>query len=429
MDILSRTKTAFDFIFRPGKNKLLNNYFKMLDGYVPIFHSYDGGIYEMELTRSCVHTFATHASKLMPTVSGADLKNLQFILENKPNPFMVGAQFLYKTATIYEVKNTCWIIPIYDKNDSLCGFYPANPEVVEIVQTEDGTPWIRFTFGDNSKGAMELSLCGVINKYLYKNDLQGETNDALNPTLQLLTVQNQGISEGIKNSASFRFMASVGNFSKAKDLKNERENFVKENLGPENGGLLLFPNTYTNIQQVKANIQIVDPEQMKIIQTRVYDYFGCNEDIIQNKCVGDAWDAYYEGKIEPFAIQLSQAMTYMAFTNLEQSRGNKIVWSSNRLQYMSNKDKLQTSSQMFDRGVFSLNMIMDIWNLPHVEGGDKRYIRKEYTEISQLDQVAQLKAELESAKAALNSQTTNDPDDDPDDDKNQGGTEDGNANE
>jgi esterase/lipase len=69
---------------------------------------------------------------------------------------------------------------------------------------------------------------------------------------------------------------------------------------------------------------------------------------------------------------------------------------------MTNADKLQVSSQMFDRGVLSLNGVMDIWNLPHVEGGDKRYIRKEYTEVSQLDQVTQLQQELQSAQAQLN---------------------------
>jgi hypothetical protein len=68
---------------------------------------------------------------------------------------------------------------------------------------------------------------------------------------------------------------------------------------------------------------------------------------------------------------------------------------------MTNTDKLQVSSQMFDRGVLSLNDIMDIWNLPHVEDGDKRYIRKEYTEISQLDEVARLQAELTSTQAEL----------------------------
>lgn len=62
------------------------------------------------------------------------------------------------------------------------------------------------------------------------------------------------------------------------------------------------------------------------------------------------------------------------------------MWSANRLQYMTNSDKLQVSSQMFDRGILSTNDVMDIWQLPHVPDGDKRYIRKEYAEISKLYQ-------------------------------------------
>lgn len=145
--------------------------------------------------------------------------------------------------------------------------------------------------GCNRAGA----LCGV-SKYLYSSDIKGENNAALRPTLQLLNVQNQGIEEGIRNSASFRFMATVNNFAKAEDLKKERKKFVAENLGPDSGGLALFPNTYTNVQQIKSQPEIVDPEQMQIIQTRVLNYFGCNEDVLQNKTVGDAWSAYYEGK-------------------------------------------------------------------------------------------------------------------------------------
>jgi len=136
--------------------------------------------------------------------------------------------------------------------------------------------------------------------------------------------------------------------------------------------------------------------------------------VLQNKTVGDAWSAYYEGKIEPFALQLSQAMTCMTFTLNEQHRGNAITWSANRLQYMTNADKLQVSSQMFDRGILSLNDVMDIWNLPHVPDGDKRYIRKEYTEISQLDQVAELQKQLTAAQNQLNATKTPEPAPDPD---------------
>ena len=397
---------AFDKLFGKVKvKKQLGGYFQMLDGYTPVFSSYDGGVYEMELTRSCIHTFANHCSKLLPVVTGGNAKTLTALLDGRPNPFMTSAQFVYKVATIYDTQNTCFIVPVLDAFDKLVGYYPVNPQQVEIIEVE-GEPWLRYTFRSGQKAAIELSRCGVVSKYLYNSDIKGESNAALRPTLQLLSVQNQGIEEGIKNSASFRFMATVNNFAKAEDLKKERQKFVMENLGADSGGLALFPNTYTNVQQIQSQPKIVDPEQMQLIQTRVLNYFGCNEDVLQNKTVGDAWSAYYEGKIEPFAIQLSQAMTCMTFSKAELARGNAIVWSANRLQYMSNADKLQVSSQMFDRGILSTNDVMDIWQLPHVPDGDKRYIRKEYTEVSQLDQVAQLQAEVTAAQNALNAQQT-----------------------
>lgn len=403
---------VFQKIFGKGKKlQQINSYFQMLDGYTPIFTSYDGGVYEMELTRSCIHAFANHCSKLMPAVQGADLHKLAAILDTKPNPFMTSSQFLYKVATIYEAQNTCYIVPILDDIDQTVGFYPILPSQTEVLEV-NGEAWLRYTFNSGQKAAIELSRCGVVSKYLYKNDFVGEKNDALWPTMQLLHTQNEGIAEGIKNSASFRFMANVSNFAKAEDLKKERQKFVAENLGPDSGGLALFPNTYTNVQQITSNPQIVDSEQMKLIQERVLNYFGTNEEILQNKSVGDAWSAYYEGKIEPFALQLSQAMTCMTYSQQQLARGNAIVWSANRLQYMTNADKLQVSSQMFDRGVMSLNMIMDIWQLPHVEDGDKRYIRKEYTEISQLDEVTKLQEELKATQMQLNKQK--DPGQNPD---------------
>lgn len=393
---------VFEKIFkRPKIKKQVNGYFELLDGYTPIFTDYDGGVYEMELTRACIHTFATHASKLLPTVSGPDRKRVNAMLKGRPNPFMTWSQFVYKVATITDTKNTCFIAPVLDEFDRLVGYYPVNPQQTEVIDV-GGEAWLRYTFRNGKKAAIEFARCGVVNKYLYNSDIKGEDNLALNPTLQLLATQNQGIVEGIKNSASFRFMATVANFAKAEDMKKERTNWVKDNLGADAGGLALFPNTYTNVQQIQSVAKIVDPEQMKVIETRVLNYFGSNEDVLQNKTVGDTWSAYYEGKIEPFALQLSQAMTCMTYTKNELTRDNAIVWSANRLQYMTNADKLQVSSQMFDRGILSTNDVMDIWNLPHVEDGDKRYIRKEYTEISQLDQVTALQEELTAAQNELN---------------------------
>lgn len=407
---------AFDKLFGKIKvKKELGNFFAMLDGYTPVFTTFDGGVYEMELTRASIHTFANHCSKLRPVVSGSDQRGIQAILDGKPNIFHTSAQFVYKAATLYDAKNTCFIVPVLDNFGRIAGYYPVAPDRTELREM-NGEPFLVYSFGNGERAAIELARVGVVSKFLYNSDLMGEDNGALNPTLQLLATQNQGIGEGIKNSASFRFMATVNNFAKSSDLAKERKKWVDENLGADSGGLALFPNNYTNVQQIKSNAEIVDPEQLKLIQDRVHTYFGTNEAILQNKATGDDWSAFYEGKIEPFALQLSQAMTAMTYTHNERARKNAIVWSANRLQYMTNKDKLEVSSQMFDRGILSTNDVMDIWNLPHVEGGDKRYIRKEYTEISQLDQVAELQAELTAAQNALNGQQkpqTTEPVEDP----------------
>ena len=114
-------------------------------------------------------------------------------------------------------------------------------------------------------------------------------------------------------------------------------------------------------------------------------HFGTNMDILTNKYDENTWNAYYEGKIEPFAIMLSIVMSNMTFSQNEINRGNMITWTANRLQYASNATKLQVSTQLFDRALLNRNGVMDIWNMAHVDDGEKYYIRKEYTEVSQLN--------------------------------------------
>ena len=193
-------------------------------------------------------------------------------------------------------------------------------------------------------------------------------------------MQNQGIEEGVKTAATYRFWAKVNNFTKAEDLAKERRRFTEENFSKdaEGGGMLLFPNTYTDITQIKSDPWVVDDKQMELIRSNVYEYFGVNEDILQSKAYGDAWTAFYESAIESFAIQFSEVTTKMLFTLREQSSGNYVMATANRLQYMSNRDKLDVSSQLLDRGIISINDAREIWNLPPVDGGDARIIRGEY---------------------------------------------------
>ena len=358
-------------------------FYTALDGMTPIYTRFNGGVYEMELTRACIHTFANHCSKLEPHVRGADLRGLQHILDHRPNPFQTSAQFLYKTATIYDTENTVYIVPILNQYDQTVGYYPINPSLTEAKDV-GGEMWLVFQFTDGEMAAIEWSRCGMVSKFLYSSDIRGENNMPLIPTMQLLDTQNKGIENSIKNSGRFRFMARSMNVLKEKDIEEYRKNFVRRNMSEEDSGLIVFPrDMFEDPKVINSDPKFIDAEQVKLIEQRVYNYFGTSEDILQNRAHGDAWSAYYEGKIEPFSIQLSQALSCMTFSANEMSRGNEIMYSANRLQYMNDSTKLAVTNGLRDRGIITTNQALDIWNLPHVEGGDTRFIRKEYAEIDE----------------------------------------------
>ena len=369
----------FDYIFknRPKPAGEYKGEFKMLNGYVPHFTSYGGSLYEQELIRAAINARATHVSKLKVEIMGAARPALQNKLKHAPNRFQTWSQFLYRLETILSCTNNAFLCPVYDEFGEPSGIYTPLPSRCEVVEYGD-VPYLRYEFSNGSKAAIELDYCGIMTRFQYRDDFFGESNHALYPTMDLIHIQDQGIKEGVKSAATYRFMAQYANFAKADDLKKERERFTEENFSGEGGGILLFPNTYQNIKQVDVKPWVVDAEQMKVIKENVYQYFGVNEDVLENKAFGDAWAAFYEGAIEPFAIQFSEVTTKMLFTLREQSQGNQVMATANRLQYLSNADKLNVSAQMLDRGILSINNVREIWNMPPVDGGDVRIIRGEY---------------------------------------------------
>lgn len=369
----------FDKIFkRPSRPVVSDGFFETLSAYTPIFTSWGGKIYESELVRAAIHARATHASKLSVTVQGSAKPKLQTKMKTGPNEWQTWGQFLYRLSTILDVQNTAFIVPVQDYYGEASGIYPILPSLCTIVDV-DGEPWLRYQFQNGEYAAIEIRYCGMMTKFQYTNDFFGENNAALAPTMELINIQNQGIAEGVKSAATFRFMAKINNFTKSEDLAKERQRFTRDNLQGD-GGVLLFPNTYSDIQQIKSSPFVVDAEQMNAIKENVYNYFGVNGEVLQNKAYGDAWSAFYEGAIEPFAIQFSDVATKMLFTERERASGSFVMATANRLQYMSNTEKLNVSAQMADRGIMNRDEIREIWNLsPLPNGQGQAYtIRGEY---------------------------------------------------
>ena len=381
--------SLFTDIFRPKQKDeqqaIHSQIFKTLTPYRPVFHNWQGSIYESELIRAAINAKARHISKLKFESTGSAKIGLQAKLKQGPNQWQTWPQFLARTSTILDVHNTAFIVPVKDKDLNTTGYYTVLPHKCELVLSKDEI-WLRYEFHSREIGAVRLNECCVLTQHQYKRDFFGENNEALNPTLKMIDLNKQGIEEAIKNGATFRFWAKANNFAFDADLDKEASRFGKLSFGGESDGMLLFPNTYSDIHQYDNKPYTVDSEQIKQINNNVYNYFGVNEDVIQNKAYGDSWAAFYEGCIEVFAIALSDGLTKAMYTERERATGNSVMFTANRLQYMSNADKLAVAAQLTDRGIFSINEAREVFNLAPVENGDIRTIRGEYKNVDDLEE-------------------------------------------
>ena len=340
-----------------------------LTAYTAVFTNWKGELYEFDQVRSAIDTLSRHTAKLRMNMTGSAKSKMKTKLRYKPNKYQTWYQFLYRTRTILEMQNNAIIVPILDEYGEIAGLFSVLPSACEVVQTKNGTEYLRYTFANNQKAAMELERCGLITKHQYKNDVFGDKNTALNGTLSLLDINKQAIKEAVKESNSFKFMARMNNFAKDEDIKRERERIKEANLSDKEGFLLLFSNLVGEPKQIDYKPYTIDEKQLTLIDSNIEKYFGVSAKAIKNELTGDEAAAFYEGAIETFAIQASEVITNMLFTSIEQSTGNAFVLTANRIQFMTNADKLSFTTQMADRGLVFIDELREIWNLQPLPNG------------------------------------------------------------
>ena len=77
----------------------------------------------------------------------------------------------------------------------------------------------------------------------------------------------------------------------------------------------------------------------------------------------------------------------MVFTERERNGGNRILFVSNRLQYMNIASKISMAQQLGDRGVLTIDEIRELFNYAPLPDGKGAYtpIRGEYKDVQGSD--------------------------------------------
>lgn len=373
--ILGKTKEA-ENVIESGKT------FELVSAYAPVFRDWRGEIYESMLVRAAIDARSRHISKLRVQFSGTAKPDLTARLSRRPNPWDTWSQFLYRVNTMLDATNNCLLVPIYDDSLNKIGFFPVLTSSIKLVEYK-GELWLKYKFRSGRKtAACRYNEAVVLRKFQFKNDFFGESNAAIDETMDLISIEKQGIKEAIKTTASYKFMATSSNFALAKDLEAEQTNFSERNFAGEakKGKVLLFPNTYKDVKQIDLKPYTPDKDQMETINKNVFDYFGVNEEILQNRATPEIWSAFYEGAIEPFAIQFSETFKFALYSEREISLGADVMATTNRVQYLSFADKRSFVEGGLDRGILTINEAREVYNLPALpaEEGDRFIARGEY---------------------------------------------------
>lgn len=362
-----------------GKQKTIHGVgYRTFTDLAPTITPWSGTLYQQELTRACVERFAMACVKLKPHCMGDPGSRVEKAVQTRPNPTMTWPTFLKRISAIWEGDGTAVVAPVFGADEeTVVGFYPLRFMSADVIDRYD-EPWIRFHFTTGAEAAFRLREVGIITKLQVESDFFGEAN-CLDRTLALIDAQNKAQDAAIKNGASVRFIGRVASMVRPSDLEEKRKAFVETNLTADNnGGIALYDQTISDVQQIKPMNYTISEAEMERIQDNVFTYFGTNKNILQNSYTEEQFDAFYEGRLEPFAVLLGESLTSMVYTTTQQSHGKRIEFSANRLAYSSNASKRNMVRDCVDRGLMTINEGREILQMQPVPDGDVRIIRGEY---------------------------------------------------
>ncbi|GHU54712.1 hypothetical protein FACS1894132_09760 [Clostridia bacterium] len=378
-------------------SKKISSNFQFLNGGNTIFTPSDNRIYNTAEIRSAIHAFANAACKIQLEVKGSAREDLKFKLKYSPNEFMDLPKFIYVTATILSVNNTVFIVPVDDLSGRITGYYPISPNFCEVVEI-DKKVYIKYQFGNGKRVAIPYERIGIITDYQFSDSFFGEDNQPLKSLIDIINAQEQGLVNGIKNSAGIRFLAKLGIVSSYKEPKQPddskaprkknyidelRENVNKINFeAKNNGGVAIFDNSFDSVIPIKSEPFVVNAPLMKTVSDTVFKYFGVPENIIRGDFTDTQYTAFFENKLEPFFIKLCSALNGMTFSQRERQAGNEIIYVKNILDFAAAQTKLEFATTGIDRGFLTLNEAREILGLSPIDGGDERVRRLDYCIVS-----------------------------------------------
>lgn len=323
------------------------------------YRRFHGELLDIDAVVACIDALARNLAKMRLTAI-RQVKDLVAVTDTtsdvarvlkKPNPYMTQYDFIYKVAALYFASNNVFIWPEYE-DGKLIALWPINYTRFKLFD-KDGIKVARFELHHNHYYTVPYSDLIHLRNHYFNDELYGDENSPFSPIAELMHAQNQGIIEGIKSSALIRGLLIAAGVMKEDDIKKARERFIEENLDAKNNGGVMIIDGKFDYKNIESKPYIIDADTRNQTRQNTFDYFGVNEDFVQNKFTSEKYEAIYEGKLEPFAIMITDALTAFLFTERELGFGNEVHANMNKVKYQSTSAVVSIVNATRELGLFT----------------------------------------------------------------------------
>lgn len=382
-----KIRSLFKKVFGDDKNVQLGTRLQLVNGYEAIFTNYDGQIYDNPTVRACIDTIARNAAKLNPKHIRSTDKNYKILNEDiyhiiaeQPNEIMNAYDFYYKIFSELYLNNNVFVYIMRDENLKVIGLYPILFNQADFVEYQNQI-YVKFRFGTGKIRTVAYNDLIHLRRFFCKNDILGGSNIPVVSALSFQHILKEGIINAIKITMSIKgYLKSTKSMLSPKDAKKLRDNFIKDFVSDDNSSGIGALDATTDFKEVNLDPTVASDAQMTDNKNEILDYFNLNENIIQSKYSEDEWNAFYESVLEPLGIQIGMEFTNKIFTYGERYHGNKIIFEANRLQYASNKTKIEVARYL--NNYLYIDEIREILNLAPLPNGEGQKLMQDLNHIN-----------------------------------------------
>lgn len=349
---------------------------QMLNSYNAVFTTISENTYDSKVARQCIDRIATHCAKLIPKHIQESISNhvkgeINFLLQNQPNPIMTKFDFIYKTISMLYSDSNAFIYIAKDSKGMITGFYPVLALNYNLLQDANKNIYLKFQFINGQEYTLPYLELIHLRLFYNKHDLFGTDNKVLKTDIDTAHTASEGIKNAIKTANNLKGILKYENsMLKDKDIKSSKEAFVRDFLNLENESGIAAMDAKADFKEVNIKPITLDREQLKQVNYNIFDYFGISEKIVNNSYSPEEWNAFFEGVIEPRAIQMSDAFTNKIFSIKARKDGHKIVFTTNRLQYASLPQKVELLKVASERGMITVDEGREILDFAPIGGAE-----------------------------------------------------------